>query len=177
MRRSTYNSELQRPQPESMDKTPRVVWSVSQVQAACEEASGAIDLPLVKAGFWNDPRDKNLSLLLDAGPGGFEGGMSSRKYQRLRPTSRATAAVSLSMRPLQACCGRKALVGRPGTTSTWTAEIRNHKAAQHSRRTMGLQRALQGVRATCQPPPVGHHAAAAALGCCQRTKLRGYPIL
>lgn len=81
-----------------------MVWFVLQVQAACEGASAVIDLALVKAGFWNEHRDMNLSprqrkavnLLLDAGPGGFEGGMSTRKYQSLGPTSRATATRELA---------------------------------------------------------------------------------
>jgi len=33
-----------------------------------------------------------MNLLLDAGPGGFEGGMSTRKYESIAGTSRATVA-------------------------------------------------------------------------------------
>ena len=103
-RRSAYYDELQRAQHGPLDVTPWVVWFVLQVQAACEGASAVIDLQLVKAGFWNEHRDMNLSprqrkavnLLLDAGPGGFEGGMSTRKYESLGPTSRATATRELA---------------------------------------------------------------------------------
>ena len=102
-RRSEYYDELQRAQHGPLDVTPWVVWFVLQVRIACEGASGVIDLSLVKARFWNEHRDKNLSarqrkavnVLLDAGPGGFEGGMSTRKYESLGPTSRATATREL----------------------------------------------------------------------------------
>jgi hypothetical protein len=35
------------------------------------------------------------NLLLDAGPGGFEGGMSTKKYEKVIGTSRATASREL----------------------------------------------------------------------------------
>ena len=73
------------------------------MQAACDVASGVIDETLVKARFWLDHRDKALNerqrkvmnLLLDAGPGGFEGGMSTKKYESIATTSRATASREL----------------------------------------------------------------------------------
>ena len=101
--RSQYYDELQRAQHGPLDVTPWVVWFTSQVRLACEAASQLIDLSLVKARFWEAHHDKNLNarqrkavnLLLDAGPGGFEGGMSTRKYESLGPTSRATATREL----------------------------------------------------------------------------------
>jgi Fic family protein len=36
-----------------------------------------------------------MNLLLDAGPGGFEGGMSTKKYENVTGTSRATASREL----------------------------------------------------------------------------------
>ena len=83
--------------------TPWVLWFVSQVHVACEKAVGVVDLPLAKARFWATNADKDLNArqrkavnaLLDAGPGGFEGGMSTRKYEGLTSTSRATASREL----------------------------------------------------------------------------------
>lgn len=53
--------------------------------------------------FWNQHRAKNLSprqrmainALLDAGPGGLEGGVSTRKYESLTGAARATASRDL----------------------------------------------------------------------------------
>lgn len=36
-----------------------------------------------------------INVLLDAGPGGFEGGMSTRKYESLTGASRATSSRDL----------------------------------------------------------------------------------
>jgi Fic family protein len=62
-----------------------------------------IDESLVKARFWFDHRDKELAprqrkllnALLDAGPKGFEGGMSTKKYESLSTASRATSSRDL----------------------------------------------------------------------------------
>ena len=57
----------------------------------------------MKARFWNEHREKPLTprqrktvnVLLDAGPGGFEGGLSARKYESIGATSGATATREL----------------------------------------------------------------------------------
>ena len=102
-RRDEYYEQLERAQRGPLDVTPWVVWFITQVRGACDSASDVIDASLVKARFWSEHRDKNLSLrqrkavnaLLDAGPGGFEGGMSARKYASLADASRATATRDL----------------------------------------------------------------------------------
>ena len=74
-----------------------------QVRMAGEKAVGVVDLSLAKARFWASHFDKDLNArqrkavnaLLDAGPGGFEGGMSTRKYEAMTSTSRATASREL----------------------------------------------------------------------------------
>lgn len=101
--RDAYYAELERAQHGPLDVTPWVVWFVSQLRLACEQASGVIELALAKARFWSVHHDKDLNArqrkavnsLLDAGPGGFEGGMSTRKYESLASTSRATASREL----------------------------------------------------------------------------------
>ena len=44
----------------------------------------------------SDRQRKVVNVLLDAGPGGFEGGLSAGKYQNLTSTSRQTASRDLA---------------------------------------------------------------------------------
>ncbi len=102
-RRGEYYEQLERAQHGALDVTAWVVWFTEQVQAAFDMAASVVDLSLAKAMFWNQHRAKDLSprqrktvnALLDAGPGGFEGGMSTRKYERLTGAARATASRDL----------------------------------------------------------------------------------
>ena len=102
-RRNDYYAQLEGAQHGGLDVTAWVTWFVQQVQVACEEASTVIDDTLAKGKFWiahhdktlNDRQRKVLNLLLDAGPGGFEGGMSTKKYESIANTSRATASREL----------------------------------------------------------------------------------
>ena len=102
-RRGDYYDQLERAQHGELDVTAWVVWFVEQVQGAFDAASSVIDLSLAKAIFWNRHRAKDLSprqrkavnVLLDAGPGGFVGGMSTRKYEGLTGAARATASRDL----------------------------------------------------------------------------------
>jgi Fic family protein len=63
-----------------------------------------IDHVLKKARFWQShshdrllpEQSKVLNRLLDAGPQGFEGGLSAAKYQSLAKVSKATATRHLS---------------------------------------------------------------------------------
>ena len=101
--RNEYYSQLEKAQHGGVDVTEWVRWFVEQMQAACEAASKVVDDTLVKARFWlehnNKPlterQRKVLNLLLNAGPGGFEGGMSTRKYENIVGISRATASREL----------------------------------------------------------------------------------
>lgn len=102
--RDDYYSELERAQHGPLDVTQWVMWFIAQVRVACEEASVVIDQSLEKARFWHAHQDKELSprqrkmlnVLLDAGPGGFEGGMSTKKYESLTGASRATSSRDLT---------------------------------------------------------------------------------
>ncbi|MBA3599187.1 MAG: Fic family protein [Methylibium sp.] len=102
-KRDEYYEELERAQHGSLDVTAWVDWFIKQVKVACEQASGLIDQSLAKARFWSEHSDKDLTArqrkvvnaLLDAGPGGFEGGMSTRKYESLTAASRATSSREL----------------------------------------------------------------------------------
>lgn len=102
--RDDYYAQLERAQRGGVDVTAWVVWFITQFQAACEDASRVIDDTLAKTRFWAEHNGKALNarqrrvmnLLLDAGPGGFEGGMSTKKYESLAKTSRATASRELT---------------------------------------------------------------------------------
>lgn len=102
-RRNEYYDHLERAQHGGLDATDWVTWFIQQVQVSCEEASKTVDDTLAKARFWMDHSGKDLNarqrkvmnLLLDAGPKGFEGGMSTKKYESIASTSRATASREL----------------------------------------------------------------------------------
>ena len=102
-KRADYYSELERAQHGPLDVTRWMVWFIAQVRAACEQASVAMDASIEKARFWYSHRDKELTprqrkvinALLDAGPKGFEGGMSTKKYEHLTGASRATSSRDL----------------------------------------------------------------------------------
>lgn len=101
--RKAYYDELNRAQRGSLDVTPWVLWFVQQFHFACRESEETIDQSLIKARFWtrlagmpiSDRQRKVINVLLDAGPGGFEGGLSAGKYQSLTSTSRQTATRDL----------------------------------------------------------------------------------
>ena len=87
----------------SVDVTRWVLWFLEQVRTCCEEASLLIDHTIEKFHFWVDHaaleltgrQRKVLNVLLDAGPDGFQGGMSTRKYESIGATSKATASREL----------------------------------------------------------------------------------
>jgi len=102
-KRRDYYEQLERAQHGELDVTEWVLWFVEQVRVSCDEASGVVDATLAKAIFWMNHQDKVLTprqrkvvnLLLDAGPNGFDGGMSTKKYESIGGTSRATASREL----------------------------------------------------------------------------------
>jgi Fic family protein len=81
-----------------------VAWFIGQFHAACRESEETIDRSLAKARFrgrlagvpLSGRQRKAVNALLDAGPGGFEGGLSAGKYQHLTSTSRQTASRDLA---------------------------------------------------------------------------------
>lgn len=101
--REAYYHELGAAQHGGPDVTPWMTWFVAQVHAAWDAASTVVDGSLAKAAFWathsgvhlNPRQRKAINALLDAGAGGFEGGMNTRKYVGLTGTSRPTASREL----------------------------------------------------------------------------------
>lgn len=102
--RAGYYAELGQAQGGDGDITAWVVWFLETLQAAIATAETRVDLVLVRARFWqkhggvalNERQNKVVRRLLESGPGGFEGGMSTRKYVALTRTSRATAQRELA---------------------------------------------------------------------------------
>ncbi len=86
-----------------MDVTPWMVSMTEQIGAACDFAEVTLDTSLERIRFLtktsplplNARQRKSLSKLLEAGPGGFEGGMTTRKHASLCKTSKPTAARDL----------------------------------------------------------------------------------
>lgn len=99
-----YYSELERAQrSKSMDVTAWVEWMLAQMVQAHEFANRTIDAAIQRIRFLanmaafslNERQQKTMKKLLDAGPKGYEGGMTTRKHQRIAQTSTPTAARDL----------------------------------------------------------------------------------
>jgi Fic family protein len=99
-----YYSELEQAQrSQSMDVTTWVEWMLEQVTLANEFANFTIDSSIQRIRFQarmaaftlNERQQKTIKKLLDAGPQGFEGGMTTRKHERIAQTSTPTAARDL----------------------------------------------------------------------------------
>lgn len=82
-----------------MNATPWLLWFIQQFEIACQHSEKTIRQTLGKAKFWarhredpiQDRQRKVLNKLLDAGPGGFEGGLTNRKYVQMTQVAQATA--------------------------------------------------------------------------------------
>lgn len=100
--RSRYYDEIKRAQ-RSQDITAWLEYFVGVCLKAQADAEQLIGFTLHKcrfrdrfAGRWNPRQTKVMEKMLTAGPHGFEGGMSARKYMNLTQTSKATATRDLS---------------------------------------------------------------------------------
>jgi len=97
--RKDYYDILERSQKGDVDITAWLSWFLGCYTRALEGAMKLISKVLVKATFWqhfgsialSDRQRKVINLLLNAGQGGFEGGLTTRKYVSIAKTSRATA--------------------------------------------------------------------------------------
>jgi Fic family protein len=117
-----------------MEKTQRgdgeltgwLTWFAGCLERAVTNSEERLDLVLFKARFWQGHTEVNLSVrqrkvvnrMLDAGPGGFEGGLTTRKYLGMTRTSRATA-----QREIADLLAKGLLVRRPGGGRSTSYEI------------------------------------------------------
>ena len=97
--RNDYYRVLEDVQRGRRNATAWFLWFVACVHAAIDHSADLISGVLMRAEFWNKYRQIDLSAhqkkvithLLKAGPGGFEGGLTTRKYGAIAKVSRATA--------------------------------------------------------------------------------------
>jgi Fic family protein len=102
--RDDYYSALERASSADLDVTEWLIWFLEQLQTAARINGSVVENVVHKAQFWmqhasdqlNSRQVKALNRLLDAGPAGFEGGMTNRKYAGLTKASPATAQRDLS---------------------------------------------------------------------------------
>ncbi|PKN35506.1 MAG: DUF4172 domain-containing protein [Deltaproteobacteria bacterium HGW-Deltaproteobacteria-19] len=97
--RDAYYRVLERCQKGTGDLTEWLVWFLGCFRRAIEHSGGILSGVLDKADFWKahaqtpltERQRKVINRMLDAGRGGFEGGLTTRKYVSLAKVSRATA--------------------------------------------------------------------------------------
>jgi Fic family protein len=115
--REGYYQVLEKCQKGDLDITDWLLWFLGCFERAIARSDGLIGRVLLKARFWeihsqtelNQRQRKVINRLLDAGPGGFEGGLTNRKYAGMTKSSRAT-----SYREIIDLLGKKILIQNPG---------------------------------------------------------------
>jgi Fic family protein len=109
-----------------LDVTPWVEWFLSTLLTSVESAITTIDRTLAKTAFWQRYNDTSLSAeqrkvlnrLLDAGPTGFENGISAAQYQKVAKVSKATATRHLADLVAKGCIEKMPGGGRSTRYST-----------------------------------------------------------
>jgi Fic family protein len=102
--REAYYDALNRAQRGGLDVTPWVQWFVRAFTACCIGSQAVVKQALQKTTFrvrassfsLNERQSKVLTRLLEAGDGGFLGGMTTDKYSKITGTSKATASRDLT---------------------------------------------------------------------------------
>ena len=102
--RSEYYDALNAAQQGDIDISAWVIWFANTCAQACMHSCAFMDEAVQKANYWSkyahielNPRQKKLiQKLLDAGDGGFVGGLNAEKYIKITGTSKATATRDLS---------------------------------------------------------------------------------
>ncbi len=97
--RERYYAVLQETQRGDLDTTVWLAWFLGCLERAMERAEGSLSTALRADALWRLPAAASLSVrqrkvlgkLVEAGPGGFEGGLTTRKYVGMTGASRATA--------------------------------------------------------------------------------------
>ncbi|MEJ7770035.1 MAG: Fic family protein [Chitinophagaceae bacterium] len=100
-KKKLYYNELEQAQ-QSNDITSWVKYFVNTILKAQIQSKEIIDFILKKSKFFdrfksvlNERQEKVIRKMLDAGPEGFKGGMSAKKYISIARTSKATATRDL----------------------------------------------------------------------------------
>ena len=115
--RGSYYSVLEKTNKGDGDLTEWILWFLDCMSKAILHSNDLLTNVMQKSRFWqchvqmefNERQRKVINRLLDAGPGGFEGGMTNRKYASMAHVSRATA-----QRELANLVEKKVLRSNPG---------------------------------------------------------------
>ncbi|OQX24738.1 MAG: cell filamentation protein Fic [Desulfobacteraceae bacterium IS3] len=102
--RDEYYHILERSQKGDGDITAWLSWFIGCLERAIKNSEILIAKVLAMAAFWqrhsqtpvNDRQRKVINRLLEAGSGGFEGGLTTRKYVSIAKVGRATAYREIS---------------------------------------------------------------------------------
>ncbi len=102
--RDDYYEVLERTNREAGDITEWLKWFLSCMSRAIIRSNELLSNVMQKTRFWkryaltglNDRQRKAINRLLEAGPCGFEGGITNRKYANMTHISRATAQRELA---------------------------------------------------------------------------------
>lgn len=97
--RDRYYKVLEDMQRCRVDVTEWFLWFIKCVTASIEHSQGIIANVFMRVDFWNrhsqaqfnERQKKILNRILEAGPGKFTGGLTTRKYVSIANVSRATA--------------------------------------------------------------------------------------
>jgi Fic family protein len=102
--RESYYSVLESTNKRDGDLTEWILWFLDCMSRAIQRSNDLLSTIMQKSRFWqrhvqiefNERQRKVINRLLDAGHGGFEGGMTNRKYASMTHVSRATAQRELA---------------------------------------------------------------------------------
>jgi Fic family protein len=97
--RSEYYMVLERTQKGDGDVTEWILWFLGCLERAMRRSEEEVRKATLKAKMWrdfgplglNERQRKVVDRLFEAGPAGFEGGLTNRKYVGMTGTSRETA--------------------------------------------------------------------------------------
>ena len=102
--RDEYYKILEDTQRCRLDATEWFLWFIKCVAASIEDSRHVIASVFMRTDFWNrhareqfnERQKKIINRMLEAGPGNFTGGLTTRKYVSIAKTSRATAFREIS---------------------------------------------------------------------------------
>ena len=115
-----YYDVLEQTQKGDGDITQWLVWFMNCLERAIKHSMDEVGLAVLKARFWqhnvgetlNARQKKVINRLLDAGPEGFEGGLTNRKYKGMTKVSPETAKRDIADLMKKGILVRRAAGGR-----------------------------------------------------------------
>lgn len=102
--RDEYYRNLEKVQKGDGEITGWLLWFLSCLERSLERSQFQVQKALVRTRFWqhlagqdlNSRQAKAVDRLLEAGKGGFEGGLSNAKYRRMTKAAKVTASRDLA---------------------------------------------------------------------------------